>query len=311
MLGDTDHPALVAAMRDGSDFYRLVGGIVPAGAFAGRLIPLPTLALVETTLGTLGMVVLLCGVLAALLLIGCDRLGDLFGDVRGRVLGALMLLGGTTAGALLAIAEPQAGWSALFAGWSLLRRGRGRWIEAAALGCIAATIDPAAVVLALVMAAAAWRERERGEGLAWLSVGAVVGVTWGAHRIALAGLGLGAIGEGARLAPFDVAAAAFLPGVPPALAGAALVLGAAGWYAVQGELARRVATVALAGLVVAYLPGMQSAVALSLPLLPLGLVFVVEAGASLLPAATSRRRITVTRVVKDQARRGDAMRSEA
>jgi hypothetical protein len=297
-LGDNDHAAVVAAMRSGSDFYGLIGGIVPAGAFAGRLIPLPTLSLVETVAGTFGMVVLLCGVLAAVLLVGWNRLGELFADARGRVLGALMLLGGTTATALLVIAEPHAGWCALLAGWSLLLRRRGRWIEAAAIACIAATIDPSAIVLALVMGIAAWHESEPREGLGWLIVITVAGVTWAAHRVALGQVGLGAVAAGAQIGPFDMAAAAFLPTVPPALAAAALVIAIMGWCAVRGALAVRTAPVAVVGPMIAYVPGMQSAATLALTLLPLGLVFAVEAGALLATAAISRRRITVTRVTR-------------
>lgn len=297
-LGDNDHAAVVAAMRSGSDFYGLIGGIVPAGAFAGRLIPLPTLALVEMVARAFGTVVLLCGVLAAVLLVGWDRLGEVFADKRGRVLGALMLLGGTTATALLVIAEPHAGWCALLAGWSLLLRRRGRWIEAAAIACIAATIDPSAIVLALVMGAAAWHEGERREGLGWLIVITVTGVAWAAHCVALGRVGLGAVADGAQIGPFDMVAAAFLPMMPPALAAAALVIAIVGWSVVRGTLAVRTAAVAVVSPMIAYVPGMQSAAALALTLLPLGLVFAVEAGALLATAAISRRRITVTRVTR-------------
>jgi hypothetical protein len=297
-VGDNDHTAVVAAMRSGSDFYGLIGGIVPAGAFAGRLIPLPTLALVEIVAGSFGMVVLLCGVLAAVLLVGWNRLGEVFADMRGRVLGALMLLGGTSATALLVIAEPHAGWCALLAGWSLLLRRGGRWIEAAAIACTAATIDPSAIVLALVMGAAAWHEGEPREGLGWLIVIVVAGVTWAAHRVALWQAGLGAVAAGAQIGPFDMAAAAFLPMMPPALAAAALVIAIVGWCMIRGALVVRTAAVAAVGPMIAYVPGMQSAAALALTLLPLGLVFAVEAGALLATTAISRRRITVTRVTR-------------
>ena len=297
-LGDTDHAAVVAAMRGGSDFYGLIGGIVPAGAFAGRLIPLPTLALVEMVAGAFGTVVLLCGILAAVLLVGWNRLGELFADTRGRVLGALMLLGGATATALLVIVEPHAGWCALLAGWSLLLRRRERWIEAAAIACIAATIDPSAIVLALVMGVAAWHESERREGLGWLIVIIVAGVTWAAHRVALGQLGLGAVAAGAHILPLDVAAAAFLPTVPPALAAAVLVIATAGWCVGRGALAVRTAAVVVVGPVIAYAPGMQSAATLALCLLPLGLVSAVEGGAALVELAINQRRITVTRVTR-------------
>lgn len=297
-LGDTDHAALVAAMHDGSNFYGLIAGIVPAGAFAGRLIPLPTLALIEAQVGMLGTTVLLCAVIASVLLVGWERLGRLFGDARGRMPGTVLLLAGATAGALLVIAEPHAGWCAMLASWSLLARRRGRWIEAAALGCIAATIDPSAAVLALVMACAAWRDGERREAAGWGSVIVVAAAIWSAHRWTLAHLGLGTVGAGLRVAPFDVALAAILPGAPPWIAAVVLVLSIAGWMVVRGGFASRVAAVAIVGLVVAHAPGMQSAAVLAPPLLPLGLVFAVEAAASIIPAASNRRRITVTRMTR-------------
>lgn len=303
-LGDTDHAAIVSAMADGSDFYGLIGGVVPTGAFAGRLVPLPTLALVESGAGTLGTTILLCAVLAGVLLAEWDRLGA-FADGHGRLLGAVMLVAGATASALLAIVEPHAGWSALLAAWSLLLRRRGRWIEAAALACAAATIDPAAIVLAVTMGAAALRDGQRREAFGWGLAIAVGGATLIAHEMALANLGLLMIGQGARVAPLDLAGAALLPGVAPWLAAPALVLAVAGWCVACGELARRVAAVAIVGLTLAHVPGMQSAAVLALALLPLGLVFAVEAGASLVAAARSRRRITVTRTTRAERRDGD------
>jgi len=297
-LGDQDHVAVVAAMRDGSDFYGLIGGIVPAGAFAGRLIPLPTLALVETTFGPLGLTMLLCGVLAGILLVAWERLDDVFADVHGRVIGIVMLMGGATAGALLVIAEPHAGWCALLAAWSLLLRRRERWIEAAAIACAAATIDPAAGVVALVMGGIAWHDGMRREAAGWLLAIAVAGATWATHRVALAGLALGAIGDGARVAPLDFIVAASLPGVAPWLAAAVLILAIAGWGIVRGDLAQRVIALAIAGPLVAQAPGMQSAATLSIVLLPVGLMFVAEGAALLIPAASNRRRITVTRVAR-------------
>ncbi len=303
-LGDRDHAAVVAAMRDDSDYYRLIGGIVPAGAFAGRLIPPPTLALIESAMGPLGATILLCGVLAGILLVGWDRLTELFADASGRLLGAAMLLGGTTVGALLAIVEPHGGWAALLAAWSLLLRRRGRWVEAAAIACAAGTIEPGATLLAIVMAGTAWIDGERREAIGWSAAAPVAAACWLAHRVALAGLGIGSIGEGAAPAPFDVAAAALLPGAPAWLGGALLITGIAGWSVVRGDLARRVSALVLAGLLLAHAPGMLWAAVLTTPLLPLGLIFAASAAITLVRAEGTRRRITVTRV--RQAERSDA-----
>lgn len=295
-LGDRDHAAIVAAMQDGSDYYGLIGGIVPAGAFAGRSAPLPTLALVESAVGTLGATILLGGVIAGILLIGWDRLSELFADARGKLLGAALLLGGTSVGALLVIVEPYGGWAALLATWSLLLRRRGCWIEAAGIACAAATIEPAAILLAVIMAGAAWWEQERREAIGWVVVVAVALVTWAAHRFALSAFSVAAVGQGSGIAPFDLGRAALMPGVAPWLDGVALVVAVAGWSVMPGDLARRVWATALSGVVVAYAPGMQWASVLTIVLLPLGLVFAIDAGATLVTAARSRRRITVTRV---------------
>ncbi len=297
-LGDQDHVALVAAMRNGSDYYGLVGGIVPAGAFAGRLIPLPTLALIETRIGVLGMMILLCGVLASILLSGWNRIGETLTEVPARIGGALLLLGGAAAGALLTIVEPHAGWIALLAGWSLLLRQRGRWIEAAAIAAVAATIDPAALVLTIVMAAAALRDGDTPEAVGWIAAAALGLVTWLAHRIALSSMGVAAIGIGPAASPIDAAVAALLPGVSAPLAAAVWLLAIAGWAFGRGDRAARIAIASIAGTATAFVPGMQSAATLAIVLLPLGLMFAVDAVASLTRHATSRRRITVTRVAR-------------
>jgi hypothetical protein len=297
-LGDQDHVAVVAAMRDGSDYYSLISGIVPAGAFAGRLVPLPTLALIESRIGVLGMTILLCAVLASLLLIGWNRIGERLSDWPARVVGALLLLGGAAAGALLTIVEPQTGWVALLAGWSLLLRQRGRWVEAAAIAAAAATIDPAALVLAIVMAAAALRDGEAHEGAGWAAAATLGLVTWLAHRVALSGMSVAAIGIGPAASPIDVAVAALLPGVPAPLGAAIWLVAIVGWTIARGDLAVRLAAVSIAGTAIALVPGMQSAATLTIVLLPLGLMFAVDAVASLARHATSRRRITVTRVAR-------------
>ncbi|SEK31603.1 hypothetical protein SAMN05216382_0172 [Sphingomonas palmae] len=297
-LGDQDHVAVVSAMRDGSGFYGLIAGIVPAGAFAGRLVPLPTLAVIESHVDVFALTILLCAVLASILLVGWNRLGELCTHLPARLTGALLLFGGSTLGALLTIVEPHAGWTALLIAWSLLLRRRGRWVEAAALGAAATTIDPAALPFVIVMAAAAMREGEARDSGGWL-LAAVLGLgTWIAHRVALLNLGVVTIGVGAPSAPIDVAAAAFLPGLPAWLSAASWMFALLGWFSVRNPLAVRVAVTTTVAMLLALLPGMQSAATLTVVLLPLGLMFAVDASASLIRQASSRRRITVTRVAR-------------
>ncbi len=298
VLGDQDHVSTVAAMRDGSNYYALISGIVPSGAFAGRLVPLPTLAVVQSAAGMLGTTILLCAILASILLIGFERLGELFVDVRGRAIGMLLLLAGVAAAAFLAIIEPQAGWSALLAGWSLLLRRRSRWIEAAALGAAAMTIDPAALVVVIVMVSIALRDHEAREAVAWLLAAALGIVTFLIHRSALSRLGIGEVGIGPAVPPIDVVAAALLPGLPAWLGAATWMLALIGWCVTRSALAERVAAITVAGTLLAFVPGMPSAATLTIAVLPLGLVFAVDGVASLIRQATSRRRITITRVAR-------------
>lgn len=297
-LGDQDHLAIVAAMRDGSGFYNLVSGIAPAGAFAGRLIPLPTLAIVECRVGVLGMTIVLCATIASILLVGWNRLGSMFADVPARLTGGLLLLGGTAVGALLTIVEPHAGWVALLVAWSLLLRDRHRWIEAAALAAAATAIDPAALIFVIVMAAAAMHGGRGRETFGWLLAAALGAITWIAHRVALSSLGLPSVGIGDPAAPIDVAVAALLPGLPVWLGLATWTFAVAGWGVTRGGLAARVAITTAMGMVLAFVPGMQSAATLTVVLLPIGLVFAVDAVGSLIRQAASRRRITVTRVAR-------------
>ena len=297
-LGDRDHLSIVAAMRAGSDYYGLIAGIVPAGAFTSRLVPLPTLALVESTTGAFGMTILLCAVLASILLTGYERIQALFADKTGRIVGALLLFVGAASAGMLAVVEPHAGWVALLASWSLLLRQRGRWIEAAALGAIATTIDPAALIFSIVMAAGALRDDERHEAGGWIVAAALGAATWLAHRFALSHLDVPPIGIGAPASPAGIAAAALLPGAPGWLAAMIGVLAVAGWTVMRGALASRAAVSAILGMAVAFVPGMRSAATITTVLLPLGLFFAAETVRSLVRLAASRRRITVTRVAR-------------
>lgn len=297
-LGDQDHVAIVAAMRDGSGFYNLVSGIVPAGAFAGRLVPLPTLAIIESRAGVFPMTIVLCATIASILLIGWNWLGAMFADGPARLTGGLLLLGGTAVGALLTIIEPHAGWVALLVAWSLLLRDRHRWIEATALAAAAATIDPAALIFMIVMAAAAMHDGEGRETGGWLIAAALGVTTWVVHRMTLASLELTPVGIGDPAAPIDAVVAALLPGLPVWLGAATWTFAVAGWGVTRGRLAARVAMTTAAGMVLAFVPGMESAATLTVVMLPLGLVFAVDATASLVRQALSRRRITVTRVAR-------------
>lgn len=297
-LGDQDHVAMVSAMRDGSGFYALVAGIVPAGAFAGRMVPLPTLAIIESHVGVLALTILLCAVLASILLVGWNRLGELCTHLPARLTGALLLFGGSTLGALLTIVEPHAGWTALLLAWSLLMRRRERWVEATALGAAATTIDPAALPFVIVMAAAAMREGEARESSGWLLAAMLGLATWIAHRMALSDLSVASVGIGTPVAPIDVVATAFLPGLPAWVSAASWMFAVLGWFAVRDPLATRVAITTATGVLLALLPSMQSAATLTVVLLPLGLMFAVDATASLIRQASSRRRITVTRVAR-------------
>jgi hypothetical protein len=72
-------------------------------------------------------------------------------------------------------------WAGLLIAASLACAGLGRWKTSVALGACAVLIRELALPYLVIMAAAAWWESKRREGLAWAGVIAVFAILWALH----------------------------------------------------------------------------------------------------------------------------------
>jgi len=297
------HDSIVAAIRHGGHYYdtfRDLARTAPDGEDA-RSLP-PTLAVVSAAVPNAAMLLLVGAALAGLVAVGVQRLAALFAGAAGQVLAALLLVAGTAAVALLWEQTPHAGWAALLAAYAVLLRRAERWGTAAALGCAAAVIDPAALLVPAVMAIFALHDGSARETLGWLVALAVGGAVLGCHLWAIAAV----VPPAAETLPTLLAPpgalprllGAALPGVAPGLAAALLLLALLGWAALPRALGPRVVALVLAGLAAdGRVAGLHSAT-LAAALVAPGLALAPDAIADLLRGAPGRRRITVTRVTR-------------
>lgn len=300
------HDSIVAAMRHGGYYYetfRDLARTAPDGEDA-RALP-PTLAAVSAALPNEAMLLLVGAALAGLVAVGVQRLAALFAGAAGQVLAALLLVAGTAAVALLWERAPHAGWAALLTAYAVLLRRAERWGTAAALGCAAAVIDPAALLVPAVMAGFALYDGVAREALGWLGALVVGGAVLGCHLWTTAAVVPSAAETlptlPTLLAPSGALArllGAALPGVAPGPAAALLLLALLGWAALPRALGPRVVALVLTGLAAdGHVAGLHSAT-LATALVAPGLAFAPDAIADLLRRAPGRRRITVTRVTR-------------
>lgn len=297
------HDSIVAAMRHGGHYYDSFRDLARTAPDAedARSLP-PTLAAVSATVPNGAMLLLVGAALAGLVAVGVQRLAALFAGAAGQVLAALLLVAGTAAVALLWEQAPHAGWAALLTACAVLLRRAERWGTAAALGCAAAVIDPAALLVPALMAAFALHDGSAREAIGWLVALAVGGAVLGCHLWAISTAApLPTEAPPLLVAPPDALArllGAALPGVAPGLATALLLLALLGWAALPRALGPRVVTLVLAGLAAdGRVAGLHSAT-LAVALVAPGLALAPDAIADLLRGAPGRRRITVTRVIR-------------
>ncbi|MBW6528573.1 hypothetical protein KZ813_17155 [Sphingomonas sp. RHCKR7] len=297
------HDSIVAAMRHGARYYETFRDLARAAPDASdaRALP-PTLAAVSAAVPNWAMLLLVGAALAGLVAVGVQRLAALLAGAAGQVLAALLLVAGTAAAALLWEQAPHAGWAALLAAYALLLRRADRWGTAAALGCAAAVIDPAALLVPAVMAVLALHDGSAREALGWLVACAVGAAVLACHLWTIAAVVppmLEPLPE--LIAPPDALArllGAALPGVAPGPAAALLLLSLLGWAALPRALGTRVVALAVVGLAAdGRVAGLHSAT-LAAALVAPGLAFAPDAIADLLRGAPGRRRITVTRVTR-------------
>jgi len=291
------HDALVATLRHGGDFYDTARDLLrtESDARAARLYP-SALAVVAAALPGWAANALVATGLTALLWVGGLRLGALLARTSGVAMMVSLLAGGVLAAALLWLIAPHAGAAAILVALSIVARRDTRGAGAAALGCAAALIDPAALIAIVALGAFAVLDGTRREAAAWLVALAVAALAFALHLHAITGATL-------PMASADVDGAlarltgAALPGIPAMLAAPLLLLSAIGWAAVGDPIGARVLAMMVAGVALDGVIGIRSAT-LAAALVAPGLALVPGTLGVLLRSAAGRRRITVTRVAR-------------
>ncbi|SFP50789.1 hypothetical protein [Sphingomonas rubra] len=317
--GRTDlllYQSIVDGVRQGGDYYDVAASAQRVGHYPLRpffTMRLPTLAVVQASLPPRLVRTLLLLLCAATVLAWTLRLRPAMGRPLPVVAVALLAVAGLYVNLDTGQIVFHEVWAGPLIALSLALRRPGDGLVAIALGLCAMLIRETALLYALVMLAAAWREGRRREALGWLASIAVFAVVLAAHARAMSLLagpndlasqgwsGLEGFGFFVRLATISCALDMVAQWLASLLIGAAL-LGWAAWRDPTGT--RATATIAAYAALIALFARSDNfywALAIT-PLLPIGLVFAPGALRDLAVAAaapaTGTRRITVTRIVR-------------
>lgn len=299
------HDALFAAMRHGAGFYDAWADMARSDlATRDAMMLPPTLATVTAALPVWMPVGLIALLITAILWAGATRLSGLFARDAARWIAVALLAIGGGGAALLWTQAPHAGWAALLVALALVLRRPDRVVEPAALMCIAAAIDPAALWAILAMALLATIDSHRWEVACWLGAGIVAALVLAAHRHALAEIAAVAapdLPDGGSAAVRLMTAA--LPGVPLVIAAPLLILATLGWAGLAHPLGLRVVALLAIGTAAEGWVALHPATLAAVLIAP-GIALAPEALADLVRAAADPRRFTVTRVTKPRAEQG-------
>lgn len=313
--GHTDtvlYAVIVDGVRHGGNYYAVTADALRAGGYP--LAPftafrLPTLAVIEAALPGMAVMAILYLLAAAVAVVCFGRMRPVIKTRAARTAVALLLFA-----SLAPLLEPSLGplpdlWAGLALTLSLAIRRRGQYVDAVALGVVAAILRETAALYLIVMLAFAVAERQRREALGWAAALIVVALVVALHLHAVAQvvkplddttfdwprlLGFGAFVS----AVVSTTALAWLP-----LSVAAPIVGLAlfGWATWRDPLAlRALATIVLTALLIMMFGTDETPhwILLVTPLLLTGLVFVPDGLRDLVHAALDSRRITVTRIIR-------------
>lgn len=303
------YDGVAAGLGAGGDYYELTADALRAGGYPLSpfgMFRLPTHSVVRAALPDIAAIALLYLLVAGVAAAWWWRLRTVLAHPAARIAAMMLLVGGT----LLLLRDGAGGthgiWAAQLIALALALRRPGRWIEAAALTLMAMLVSQTAVVFAIVMALAAWRDGERREATGWAVVLLVFGIAMVAHAWAVAqvanpldanALELRApLGIGASVRSL-VAATAVQP-LPLTIAAPLVPLALFGWPAWRDPLGERaLATCLVYSLAIA--ASTSSADAWTMPIAPIllvGLVFVADSLRDLAAALLDTPRVRVQRI---------------
>lgn len=301
---------IVDAVRHDGDYYVTASDALRTGNYPLRpfiTMRLPGLATLQAALPHLAVLALLYMLVLATAAAWYLRFRDAFTDLPPRIIALALVAGGLMAFVQADLWAFHEIWAGLLIALSLALRRPGRWIEAVAASLLAALIRETAALYLVIMATAAWLDRDRKEALGWGLALAILAVALVAHAFAVARVvgpldpaspgWSGLLGHGFFIHSIRAATALML--APPWLAAVLTGLALFGWSAWADPLAGRALAVFLgyaAVLGIFARPDTFYWVLLIAPAFLAGLAFVPDALRDLAIRALDRRRVRVQRV---------------
>lgn len=182
------YETIVASVRHGGEYYSVAAQELREGNYPLRpfvTFRLPTLAMVQAHLPPPAIPATLYLLAIATALAWFVRLHEAVSRWVPLVVALLLLAGGMAVFVQTILWPFHEIWAGLLIALSLARRRPGRWIDAAAIGLMAALIRETAAAYLLIMAIFAWREGARREALGWLGALVLFAVALGFHAIAV------------------------------------------------------------------------------------------------------------------------------
>lgn len=306
------YESIVAGVRGGGNYYAVTAQALRAGDYPLRpfvTFRLPTLALFQASMPAVVSTVLLYMLAACVMLAWYSRLRPAFARVPPLAIALVLLAGGMTAFVQSELVAFHEIWAGLLIALSLALRRKHRWVEAVAFGMMAMLVRETAALYVAIMATLAWLEGSRRESLAWGATIAIFAAVVALHAHAVGQVvsaadpaspgWAGMLGFGFFVKTMSISTALAL--APPALAALLVGLTLIGWSAWREPLALRAITTFAAYAVLLSLFGRTDTFYWGLmiaPALLVGLAFAPDALRDLYVAATDRRRIIVTRMVR-------------
>lgn len=303
---------IVAAIRHGDDYYTAAARALRGDDYPLRpffTFRLPMLAMVQGHLPEPVIIGLLFTLVAATVIAWTVRLRAALTGWAPTAIGVALLAGGLMAFVQADLWPFHEIWAGLFLALSLAMRRPGRWVEAAALGLIAALIRETAGLYLFLMMLLAWRDGQRREALGWLAAGIALGAALAAHAYGVsqvvhpvdpASPGWNGL-HGPGFFVTAIKASTALSVLPLAAAAPLVALALFGWAAWRDPLGLRAAVTFFAYAVLLSVFARPDTFYWGLMIAPaflVGLVFVPDALRDLAARRVDKPRITVTRVVR-------------
>ncbi len=306
------YESIVASVRHGGEYYSVTAEKLRQGNYPLRpfiTFRLPTLAMVQAHIPAIAIPICLYLLAATTALAWSVRLVEALRGWPARLAALLFLAGGMAVFVQSALWPFHEIWAGLLVALSLALRRATRWIDAVAIGLVAALVRETAAIYLLLMAVLAWRDGARREAFGWALALALLAIVLGFHAAAVGKVVTsldtvspgwsGLLGTGFFVKAIAASTALMvLPGW-----GQAILVGLAlfGWTGWRDPLATRTILLFAAFAILLSVFARTDTFYWALMIAPaflVGLVFVPDTLRDLLAAALDRRRLRVQIVTR-------------